>query len=374
MPNYLFALNQSNELIHINQVDKSIRGKFTCLHCKNEMISRLGEIRVHHFAHKSERNCSYESYLHRTAKQVFLEKYSYCLSYGMPFYLEQAIERECTTCEDFKYLRRKCKLASKIKRNDLTQYFEIIEVEKMHQGFIADVLLRSSKHSHVLFIEFSVTHNCEEEKVNSGLRIIEVQLESEACLEFISERKFSLKNPILKRHNFKFAEEVAMHIQRSKCSKSLRLFTISKDGRANMQTLPMSRLDLELTKDNYLRIEVFKNDKGFDSLGREYIRLVKDCSLEGDQVKNCFACKFSVSNSNLNIDENTFCKKLKEGVANSNDAADCKFFWRIDGTEKEVDQWDYHNMMSTTSRGVKSPSQLGRSNNEYYKMKKYRGG
>lgn len=64
----LYALNYQGNLINISDVDKSKSEKYYCLQCGDEMISRKGYVNRHHFSHKSIKNCSFETYLHKLSK------------------------------------------------------------------------------------------------------------------------------------------------------------------------------------------------------------------------------------------------------------------------------------------------------------------
>ena len=71
-----FGLWDGETLIHISRAERGLACQCLCLVCGEPLIARLGEERVHHFAHESNRsdcNASFESAIHRFAKEVILE-------------------------------------------------------------------------------------------------------------------------------------------------------------------------------------------------------------------------------------------------------------------------------------------------------------
>ena len=76
---------------------------------------------------------------------------------------------------------------------DLKKFgYDNCEEEVTIDGFIADLLLTSNSfHRPPILLEVAVTHPLEEEKMNSGLRIIEIPIKSEQDVEY------HVNNPIL---------------------------------------------------------------------------------------------------------------------------------------------------------------------------------
>lgn len=170
----LYAFNENKELISIVDVETKFNAKYYCCLCEDEMVPKKGEIRRHHFAHKAVGSCSYESYLHKLGKLKFFKEYKLCLKNKVPFYIEYKVREICTACQNIEKLNLSCKEVF-IKSYDITGRFDIISMEKSYKGFIADILLESSIHpDEKIFIEFAVTHKCDIEKLNSGIRIIDV--------------------------------------------------------------------------------------------------------------------------------------------------------------------------------------------------------
>lgn len=71
----VFGLNQCNELVHISEVQRGLACHCRCVTCREPLVARQGEVRDHHFAHASNLEAcesSYESLLHRYAKQIIV--------------------------------------------------------------------------------------------------------------------------------------------------------------------------------------------------------------------------------------------------------------------------------------------------------------
>lgn len=70
------ALNENNNLVQIENVERGLACKCTCFECGEIVIARKGDIKEHHFAHASNKescNINPESVLHKYAKEVILE-------------------------------------------------------------------------------------------------------------------------------------------------------------------------------------------------------------------------------------------------------------------------------------------------------------
>lgn len=69
----LFGLHQSGQLVFVSEVRRGLACRCRCVACDEPLIARQGAVREHHFAHVSGRepcNVSYETLLHRYAKQA----------------------------------------------------------------------------------------------------------------------------------------------------------------------------------------------------------------------------------------------------------------------------------------------------------------
>lgn len=200
-----WALNEQNELVHAKDVDKSLKQTFHCPYCKDEMICKQGKVKRPHFAHKTT-ECSYDQYLHSLAKRRICEWFNKsneviikintvikCSRYDNCMWKKtKAATRGYIDFEEGDYIKDVCKKKESKERN-LKQWFQFCEEERdfvLPDGtrYRPDILCHNAKDENIpLFIEVCVTHPCEPGKIESGIRIIEVKIESEKDIEnFIS--------------------------------------------------------------------------------------------------------------------------------------------------------------------------------------------
>ncbi len=241
MIQYHYAKDSVGNLIPIKSVSHENRAEhYYCIGCGEEMSAVLGKKREHHFRHKNE-HCSRESYLHKLGKLA----YKYWFDNADKFIIQYKADFSCSTFTD-------CKLSKSFKRNsfckrdgiyrriDLKKYYDTCEEEVWHNGFRADLLLSNSQEPKrkPIFIEIAVTHNCEQEKINSGIRIIEVKLNNEYDLKFpLTEEPLPVKThtfysyakpqePNVRFHNFK---------RELKSTHSMDKFWVAKDTNGTLR-------------------------------------------------------------------------------------------------------------------------------------------
>lgn len=158
----------------------------------------MGEINVHHFAHKVECSCNRESYLHKVAKSKFKEIYDS----SSEFILEYRIKEVCPYKKDSSsciFANNNCYSYGKtIHYLDLKKTFNqcLIEEPLNNGQFYADILLKDSsgKSDKVLLIEFWHSHKCDKQKINSGYPIVEIRIKSEK--DIITSNRISINDNI----------------------------------------------------------------------------------------------------------------------------------------------------------------------------------
>lgn len=178
---YKYAFDENHNLVNINDVIKEDRRqkKFYCISCGKELIPRLGNIRVKHFAHKSSEEastCNKETYLHSLGKLLIKNKFDNEKAFNISF-LKYCNCHNASQCSSFS--PDTCK-ATYLHTVNLKKYYDKCECEKRIGDFVADVLLSSAKANvPEILIEIKCTHSCTEQKINSGYRIIEITVETE---------------------------------------------------------------------------------------------------------------------------------------------------------------------------------------------------
>lgn len=174
---FRFGLSLDGHPVNIKDAAK---GKsYTCVNCGKPLIAKQGKVREWHFAHKTNTsNCSFETYLHKLAKyfirEMFNEKQSLVATFGKA-------TQTCKWMDVCPFRKDNSCHIIKDESIDLLQYTACVE-EASINGFIADLLF-TSETLDPLLIEIYVTHPCTEEKIKSGLKIIEIHIESETDVE-----------------------------------------------------------------------------------------------------------------------------------------------------------------------------------------------
>lgn len=318
-----YALNSQNEIVYVGEISKGDSQHFYCCNCGDRMIPKKGNIKVHHFAHKTV-TCSFETYLHKLAKLKFFISYSKCLKEGIPFTLQYSTDIECNSCNE--NLNVNCTFKNEFRLYDLTKTFDQISIEKGINGFVADVLLESSKSSEKILVEFAVNHYSSEKKIQSGLKIVEIGISHENDLYYIDNNSIRFDKFNLKLHNFKKKTSRGNLIIPSDCKNIFFFFTVGINKHAYLYTMQMRQIISELQVHDSLYYKIIKtNNEIYEGL--LYIDFVKECSLKGVKVNNCHACRFIKLNTRREKKHPWFCAKYKKEIENSNDA--CDKIWRI---------------------------------------------
>ena len=189
---YQFALDEDGNLISINDITQENRKQHTykCIACGNELLPRAigSKARRPHFYHKELVTCSGETYLHKLTKLSIMEKFFF----SDKFEIAYPIETSCNN-SNCQLRNRHCKEYNNSYTIDLKKYYDTCQEEVAIKGFVADLLLTSSQHPELepILIEVCVSHSCEPEKRDSGLKIIEMKIKNEEDI-----RKLYLANCI----------------------------------------------------------------------------------------------------------------------------------------------------------------------------------
>lgn len=190
----------NGQIMCIDDVTKEIRqsSTFTCIGCGHEMSAALGDVREHYFRHKNSESCSHETYLHNLAKKRIKELFDSQDS----FLIHYKAKNSCDLYGTCKLHRCENSFWQKI---DLKVFFDTCELEKVCGNFRPDVLLTHSKFpNRKLFIEIHVKNPCSQEKIDSGIKIIEIDVFNEDTIIYPFHEQF--KN--VHFYNFKFNRKI----------------------------------------------------------------------------------------------------------------------------------------------------------------------
>lgn len=323
---FRYAINEIGETIDVLDLKarvKEVPGPFICASCSSELIPVLGDIRTKHFRHKTEGvvNCCHESYLHILAKRKFVEGLGRCQAQHRPYLLQLKENHRCTKWQtELNYV---CELGPKKLVHDLATRFDRVELEGSVSGFKADVLLSNSKTSEVLLIEFCVTHLCSDKKISSNLRIAEVKIASEECID-------GLLNGLEAFHDattlYNFPETT---IELTKCPKrcnfEAELFVVQRSGRARIlkgtpETLVKDCENLSVVHRSSTH-NIYQGDR-MTFGGLDFENEVSNAAKHGINVRACSICKHS---SVLPARLKYICKKSNRRVGHGA-AVECSQF------------------------------------------------
>lgn len=200
---YRYAIDNINLLWKIDDIVKNecINKHFYCVSCGECMIPKIGkEIRQKHFAHKVDKWCSNETYLHKLSKLIFENEYKKCLNQNISFFIKLCQKYKCNLCETCKLYEQSGCEKEKFQKFDIIKYLKEIQLEVNDGTFRPDILLIGNNKK--IFIEFKVNHESSEEKIKSNNCIIEIEVANEDDLKFINEHIIVESNKI-KFYNFK---------------------------------------------------------------------------------------------------------------------------------------------------------------------------
>lgn len=241
---FRYARGCNNSLVDVSQInplDRYASSPFSCVSCSEPVVAALPKKRRRYFRHKGARpsNCSNEGYLHAAAKYAIADAFSNAIRDGRPFLLKYSTPIICDRYRS--NFGIDCTYQKRAIYYDLTKRFDLVEIEASVGVFVADILLRSTiKPEDELLIEIAVTHRCTTEKISSGMKIIELVINSEndiasfqTGIDLTSEnvRSFNLKAPKPKY---------------AKCAKSCswiaKAFFVYRDGTETTEVFDVQHL------------------------------------------------------------------------------------------------------------------------------------
>ena len=186
MISYPNALDDDDVLTNISSLNKERKSAhYWCLGCGKEMTPVLGKERARHFRHLIEGDCNPETYLHEYSKRFLARRFETASEFFVSFFQSEACAfiSKCTLYKT--KLQPKCDGINDFKTIDLKKIYDTAQVEGIYGGFKADVLLTNKQNPKVppLFLEVKVSHPCSQEKINSKIKIIEIEVQKEEEVE-----------------------------------------------------------------------------------------------------------------------------------------------------------------------------------------------
>lgn len=206
MITYQFAKLADGSFINIDDIGESNRNRqFYCIGCSSKMSPVLPKEKAKHFRHTTY-VCSRETYLHKLGKLVIKHRFDNNSNFNIKYYAINNCKK-FNSCELKKYYQwDKCRNLKDLHTLDLKNYYDTCSEEITYNGFKGDLVLTHSQFPkrQPLFIEIAVTHKCTDEKIRSGIKIIEISIQDEAILKEISLSDFTItQNDKVSYYNFK---------------------------------------------------------------------------------------------------------------------------------------------------------------------------
>lgn len=288
---YSYCYDENGALIHIKSIsaDNKSEHHYTCIECGNEMHARIGKgYKTPHFAHNPGVSCHGESYLHKLAKRKFKEHFDSSGKFRLLQRHKVSCENEdnCTFFGDYNCYHNNSRW------HNLKEFYDTCEEEVPIKGFIADLLVSKSdkKDREPVLIEVLVTHACEKQKIESGLKIIEtMNIEYESDIDDIIRNGF-IEGKNCKLHNFKPLPKMQLK------KRPIDRFILHASGGATTQTIYCKDVNVRIEKDSIEELNVNTNkllnylqsfyDRAFLMVGLIYLKR------KGVDVRNCLLCKF----------------------------------------------------------------------------------
>ena len=206
---YAKVYDKDGNIVDISTVTPvNKQAEYYSIGTKTPMIAALGNNNQHHFRAKRGYFLNGETELHEYAKKMLKHRFDN----EKNFFIDIIQKVQCTKIQSCIFYDQNdvdlhgCgQIGIHVKKIDLKQYYDTATLEGYYGGFTADVLLTSSKYPNrePVFLEVAVTHKCEEEKIKSKIRIIELVVRREGDVYEPLTQDSSMCGVELSFYNFK---------------------------------------------------------------------------------------------------------------------------------------------------------------------------
>lgn len=156
--------------------------------------------RTPHFRIKNARGGK-ESELHRFGKEHFKKMFDSNSELIIGYWVKSRCVQSDVCKSENNYNGCKC-TNSQLRKTDLKELYDTCIVEGEYNGYRGDLMLTNSNHPErvPMFIEIAYKHECEKEKIESGIPIIEIKIQHPEDVE----RKIEEENVIIDYDNKSF--------------------------------------------------------------------------------------------------------------------------------------------------------------------------
>jgi len=294
MIRYRYAFTIDNNVVDVqtlNRGDRYAQDSFTCIACKSPLLPHIGNKYQKHFTHYPGATCSEETYIHRLAKIIFYNRYTYCLTNKLPLSVKMDVVTTCATCRVA--TGKSCTFEQPPLVYDLTTEYDEIALEGNYGKFRADVLLRNTKIDDYIAIEMKVTHSVSREKIESGIKIIEFRVRSEADIELLKNKLSTMPFYDRSASFFNFERlQKTVHYTKYSCRKDYKyiFMGIYDDGRFEIQRRRLVDINEILMNNFHVLHHAIYANREFRLCFSDFLKGVR---LKGLTVKSCILCVHS---------------------------------------------------------------------------------
>jgi hypothetical protein len=322
----------AGDLIDVCEVspdDRYARGPYTCLACGHLMVPALGRTRKHHFKHKAGRpaDCNNETYLHQLAKMTLFSVLSEAIRTGQSYWLTRDRAVVCS------YYQVPFGLPCTARRapfgTDLSTIFDQVAVEAGVDGFVADILLSSSRSDARMLLEIVVTHPCDETKIESGLPIIEVSIRDEDAANRLRDG-IDAASRHTRCHNLPIPDR-APHLCTTPCLATGLALLLYENGKAWYSELGIgTKEEVQILSDPHLMTHMIEDVKlGHQARPWKTVLehlgafMIQQAFEEGRSIRSCLICRNNGGRANSH---DIYCAAQNRIVWMSSSAIGCRFY------------------------------------------------
>jgi len=261
----------ANQLTHITNVNKDNKESFNfvCPQCKTTLMVKIGDINVHHFAHKNQCDINSETIIHILAKKVIAENNEIVLPIYNPISLKwQHVKKDYT----------------------------LSAVESSYEDIIPDVIINIDDRP--IFIEVAYSHFIDNDKLEKLKRINietwEIDLRKIDLFDYDSFKNILL-NEIYNKQSIiidykNYGKELMNELKILKKSNIFYNELLNQYKQIKNEVFIKTKKFTLLNGDNYLRLVDMKDNK-------EYWLVIN--ALHRDMLSYAFVGAYSFSDKNM---------------------------------------------------------------------------
>jgi hypothetical protein len=204
---------------------------------------------------------------------------------------------------------------------DLTRFFDHVQLEVEYGDFIPDVLLSSKTRNEVLFIEIAVTHPCEQNKIDSGFRIIEFLVRDEADFGVLNHNAITPDDFQVKIYNINAAPRESATCL-ANCVSAGNVLGVDTSGIVRKLEGTRQSVGKTLRDKSIVAFQMLNSNENPAAVLRRLLRQAVD---KGVKCCNCYLCPHATLSTEF---PRVYCLKKSRNVRYSE--ADHCLYYEVD--------------------------------------------